>query len=111
MIQRQTRLVLRLLWALPCSAVGALLGLLVVFLGGSLRRADHTIEFALAHSHALVPDWAARFRFAGITFGHVIVGQSHEDLAAGQMSLSWQSLRRGSDQANTSMSGGAHGCC
>lgn len=81
-ILQRSFLLFRVLWALPCSAVGSLLGLLLICLGGTLRRADHTLEFALAPGQGQVPRWAARCRFAAITFGHVIVGQSHEVLAA-----------------------------
>ena len=79
---RRIALLLRVLWALPCSVVGALLGMAIVALGGSARRVDHTIEVALAveQPHTLV--WARQFRFSAITLGHVIVGQSHEALAA-----------------------------
>lgn len=72
----------RLLWVLPCSMVGAVMGLAAVALGGSVRRVDHTLEIALADHQRAVPLWAARLRFGGITLGHVIVGQSHEVLAA-----------------------------
>lgn len=74
-------LVLRLLWALPCSALGALLALIVIALGGSTRRVGHTLEIALSDSQAAVPLWAHRLRHSAITFGHVIIGESHEVLA------------------------------
>lgn len=61
MSPRRASLPVRLLWALPCSPIGALLGLVVVSLGGSARRVDHTVEVGL--------------------FGRVVVGQSHEALA------------------------------
>jgi hypothetical protein len=72
---------LRLLWALPCSAVGLALGLPLLCLGGTVKRVGHTLEVALAPSGNQLPSWATRLRFAGITFGHVILGQSHEVLA------------------------------
>lgn len=74
-------LLLRVLWALPCSLVGALFGLLVVSIGGSARRIDHTIEVALSNDHADVPAWALTLGYSAITFGHLVVGQSHEMLA------------------------------
>ena len=70
-----------MLWALPCSAVGVLLGMIVFCMGGSFRCVGHTIEVALSPAQDQVPHWAARLRFAGITFGQVIVGQSHQVLA------------------------------
>ena len=77
--QRTLRL-LRLLWVLPCSAVGALLGIAIIAFGGSARRVGHTIEVALAVKQQHAPAWACRLRFSAITFGHVIAGQSHEVL-------------------------------
>jgi hypothetical protein len=74
-------LLLRVLWALPCSLVGALLGIVIVAVGGSARRVDHTIEVALAVEQPHTPAWARQIRFSAITLGHVIVGQSHEALA------------------------------
>lgn len=74
-------LLLRVLWALPCSVAGALLGMAIVALGGSARRVDHTIEVALAVEQPHTPVWARQLRFSAITLGHVIVGQSHEALA------------------------------
>lgn len=80
-MSRRRAFLLRFLWAMPCSLVGALLGLVVVILGGSARRVDDTVEVALSSSHVGVPRWALRLGFSAITFGHVIVGQSHEALA------------------------------
>ena len=72
---------LRLLGALPCSTVGIALGLLAVGIGGSVRRVEHTLEVAVKLRHEHVPRWASRRRFARITFGPVILGQSHAVLA------------------------------
>lgn len=73
---------LRVLWALPCSLIGLLLGAAVLLLGGSARRVGHTLEIGLAAEQRRAPRWARRLPFLAITFGHVIVGQSHEALAA-----------------------------
>jgi hypothetical protein len=84
-LRLRLRLLLRVLWALPCSMVGALLGIAVIAViavGGSARRVDHTVEVALAVDQQHTPAWARKFRFSAITLGHVIVGQSHEALAA-----------------------------
>lgn len=72
----------RLVWVLPCSLLGGVVGLVVLALGGSAKKVDHTVELALTHHQGAVPRWAAGFPFSGITLGHVIVGQSHEGLAA-----------------------------
>jgi len=71
-----------LLWAAPCSALGLALGAAVLAAGGSARRADGAVEIGLRSAQASVPRWAARWPFAAITLGHVILGQSHEWLAA-----------------------------
>lgn len=70
----------RMLWAMPCSAVGALFGGLLLLAGGSLRRQDRTIEFAL--SPRLAASACGRWLpFVAITFGQVIVGISQDELA------------------------------
>ena len=70
-----------MLWALPCSIVGLAFCLVLVLLGGSVRRVGHTFEAALTAQHLHVPRWARQLDFAAITLGHVILGQSHEVLA------------------------------
>ena len=82
MHQPRLPLCLRMLWALPCSAVGIALGVVVLVLGGRWQRIGHTLEIALAVRQAQLPRCAVKLRFSAITFGHVIVGQSHEVLAA-----------------------------
>ncbi len=74
-------LLLRLVWVLPCSAVGALLAVVIIALGGTSRRVNHTIEVALSVSQSSCSPWARRLGFSAITFGHVIIGQSHEVLS------------------------------
>jgi hypothetical protein len=81
MRNRHVPFLLRLLWALPCTSVGACLVVLVILLGGTLRRVGHTLEIALSVTQRQVPPWAAGLDFAAITLGHIIVGQSHEVLA------------------------------
>lgn len=76
----QSLTLLRMIWALPCSLLGALLGLVVLILGGSLRRVDHTLEFGLRNDSTALPRWARRLGYEAITFGHVIIGQSHSGL-------------------------------
>ncbi len=74
-------LLLRLLWALPCTVVGFLLGIAVIGIGGSARRVGHTFEVALSVGQESTPLWARRLSFSAITFGHIILGESHEVLA------------------------------
>lgn len=76
------RRALDIVWASPCSFVGVLLGLAVLALRGSVRRVGPTLEVALRGDERDVPAWAHKLPFAAITFGHVIVGRSHDALAA-----------------------------
>lgn len=67
------------LWALPCSAIGALLGVLILFAGGSLCREGRTIEFALS-TRLANSACGRRLPFVAITFGQVILGISRAEL-------------------------------
>lgn len=66
------------LWASPCSAVGLSLGAIAVWLGARWTRRAGVIEIA--------PDRRGprpalrRLPFIAITFGHVVLGRSAEDL-------------------------------
>ena len=66
--------VIRYLWALPATCVGATLGLLALARGGRVRVVGGAIEVAGA-----VP---AAPGFAAITLGHVIIGRSEACLDA-----------------------------
>ncbi len=72
----------RWLWALPCSLLGLLLAVPALLAGARLRRQGHTLEIGLREQQAQVPRLVRRWPFWAITFGHVILGQSHEVLAA-----------------------------
>jgi hypothetical protein len=75
------------LWALPCSLLGLLLGLPWLLQGrqagrgGSLRRVDGVLELALHRGEVLAGCRAARLPFAAITLGHVVIGVSEAALA------------------------------
>ena len=71
----------RLLWTAPCSALGAVLGCAVIAAGGSARRVGRTVEIARYHGAAPPGSRLARAPFTAITFGHVILGASHAELA------------------------------
>jgi hypothetical protein len=62
-------------WALPNSVIGLLLGLLLLPLGARFRRVDGVLEIA-----ALRQAPRRRWPFAAITFGHVIVGTHAQEL-------------------------------
>jgi hypothetical protein len=59
-------------WAAPYSALGLLLGLTVILLGGHARTAQGALEFGGGRLRLVAARW--RFHFAAITFGHVILG-------------------------------------
>lgn len=80
-ISNRVQVILGILWASPCSLVGIALAIPLFCLGGTFRRVNHTLEVALVPHQADRPVWASKLPFLGITFGHVILGQSHEVLA------------------------------
>jgi hypothetical protein len=63
------------LWALPNSAIGFLLALMLLPLGARLRVVDGVLEIA-----ALRRAPRRRWPFTAITFGHVIVGTHAQEL-------------------------------
>jgi hypothetical protein len=71
---------LKVLWALPCSVLGALLGLPVLALGGSARRVGRKVEVALYPDRVPRTSRLARAPYVAITLGHVIVGVSGGEL-------------------------------
>jgi len=71
---------LGMVWALPCSIVGAVLGVAVVLAGGGAKRSGLAIEVCLHKGSAPAGSRAARLPFAAITLGQVIVGVSCAEL-------------------------------
>jgi hypothetical protein len=71
------RRLLAYLWASPCSAVGLLLGAVAIACGGSARRTGPILEVALGDALRRL-----HWPFNAITFGHVVLGMSHDLLAA-----------------------------
>jgi len=69
-----------ILWASPCSLVGLALGAVVLLLGGSVRRVGCALEFAPYGGLAPSTSRLRRLPFSAITFGHVILGTSLQDL-------------------------------
>jgi hypothetical protein len=59
-------------WAAPYSALGLVLGLAIILLGGHARTAQGTLEFGGGRLGLLAR--RLRLHFAAITFGHVILG-------------------------------------
>ena len=65
---------IRYAWALPATCVGATLGLVALARGAQVRIVAGALEVA--------GGMPRRFGFGAITFGHVIIGQSAQCLAA-----------------------------
>jgi hypothetical protein len=63
-------------WAAPCSVLGMCLALPMLVTGARVRPAQGVLEVAWHHGPAL-----AKWPFVAITFGHVVLGRSHLELA------------------------------
>jgi hypothetical protein len=68
-------------WAAPCSLIGLLLALPLRAAGARARVAAGVLEVAFASPQGLKRKWLARLPFRAITFGHVVLGVSHRELA------------------------------
>jgi hypothetical protein len=81
-IPRDLARIVRYAWAAPCSAVGLVLGALVVLLGGRARIREGVLEFwaaNLAATSAKAPR-RSRIPFVAITFGHVVLARTEHAL-------------------------------
>jgi hypothetical protein len=72
---------LRVCWAAPCSVVGLAFAVVLVGFGGRARRVRGTIEVAWRPSVHSCGPVAQQLTFRAITFGHVILGVTAEELA------------------------------
>jgi hypothetical protein len=72
---------LRYLWALPNTLLGALLGLICLALGGRMRIVDGVMEFSGGRIGLALLKAPPSLRFSAITFGHVVLGVSRKELA------------------------------
>lgn len=70
----------KIAWASPCSAVGLFLAAMLVLAGGKARPASGTIEAVWRSRRALCGRRARRIFFRAITFGHVILAVTEEEL-------------------------------
>jgi hypothetical protein len=69
---------LRLLWAAPCSALGLALSLPMLMTGARIKCIQGVLEIAWP---ATAPQAAQQLPFTAITFGHVVLGTAHTELA------------------------------
>ena len=72
---------LRYLWAAPASLVGLVAAALACAAGASARVVDGVLEVAGGRVARWVGAAPGRGGFVAITFGHVVIGQTHELLA------------------------------
>ncbi len=71
----------KITWAAPCSVVGIVVGAIVLLLGGKAKRSFGTLEFTYRDSQASCGKLAMSLPFQAITFGHVIIAVTENDLA------------------------------
>ena len=69
-----------ILWAAPCSAVGMLLALVLIALGGKARWSSGAMEVTWRDHLAGDAKLAKKLPFRGIVFGHVILAVTGEEL-------------------------------
>ncbi len=72
--------VVKLLWAAPCSAVGLLLAVIPLALGGKAVWRRGALEVTYRQNQAGCGKLAQALPFRGIVFGHVILAVTDEDL-------------------------------
>jgi hypothetical protein len=70
----------RFVWAAPCSAVGVFAAVPALLAGGRARFVAGTVEVVLRETLPECGSLAQRFPFRAITFGHVILAVTMEDL-------------------------------
>jgi hypothetical protein len=68
------------LWAAPCSAIGLLLALIPLTLGGKAAWRHGALEVTYRQDRANCGNLASSFPFRGIVFGHVILAVTEEEL-------------------------------
>ncbi|MEM8733830.1 MAG: hypothetical protein AAGG44_06400 [Planctomycetota bacterium] len=71
---------LAILWASPYSLLGLSVGFVGCLTGGQARFRDHAIEFYGGGTRWMVRRLPLGERTAGITLGHVILGQTSDGL-------------------------------
>jgi len=71
---------LKFLWALPCSAVGLLLAVVPLTLGGHAKWSVGALEVTYRQRRTNCGKFANTLRIRGIVFGHVILAITAEEL-------------------------------
>ncbi|MES2890013.1 MAG: signal peptide prediction [Pseudomonadota bacterium] len=71
----------KLMWAAPCSLVGLMLAAPLFVLGARARCSAGTVDVTLRKSLASCRRWEHALPYRAITFGHVILAVTDEELA------------------------------
>lgn len=74
------RLIVKTLWVLPSSIVGLGPAIAIVLLGGEVRRNQGTLEVTYRKRFSHCGHLTKSLPFRGITFGHVILAVTEEEL-------------------------------
>lgn len=69
-------------WAAPNTALGILLGLVMLGLGGGVRVVAGVFEFQGGRVGRFFASLPGSFCFGAVTLGHVILGTCHNEIAA-----------------------------
>jgi hypothetical protein len=77
----QPRVLLRCLWAAPATAIGLALAGIACLLGATARVEQGVIEVAGGRLPSSLRFLPSSMRILAITFGHVVLGVSHDVLA------------------------------
>ncbi len=72
--------IVKLLWALPCSAVGIVLACIPLLAGGRAKWSSGAMEVTYRENQASCGKLARKLPFRGIVFGHVILAVTCEEL-------------------------------
>lgn len=71
---------IKILWALPCTLAGLLLGAVTLLLGGKAKCKHGVLEFSLRKGVADCSTVERSLPYRAITFGHVILAITREEL-------------------------------
>lgn len=78
---RRLQIIIRYAWASPATVVGLLFSFIAMSVGATPRVVNGVIEVAGGRLHSLLSLLPPCARFAGITFGHVVIGLDHQILS------------------------------
>lgn len=78
--RRELVQIAKVIWAIPCSALGLAFAAPLLLLGGKVTHSFGTLEFTFRDSAASCGRLAQSLMFRAITFGHVILAVTEQDL-------------------------------